>query len=47
MGRSHEFWFVLTADTFSWYKDQEEKDKKYMIQLTGGKWCAGDGIMTS
>ena len=40
LGRGgHEFWFVLTADSLTWYKDQEEKDKKYMIPLTGGKWC--------
>jgi len=36
LGRGgHEFWFVLTADSLTWYKDQEEKDKKYMIPLTG------------
>ena len=34
-GGSKEFWFVLTAESVSWYKDDEEKDKKYMIQLTG------------
>lgn len=32
-GGSKEFWFVLTAETLSWYKDDEEKDKKYMVQL--------------
>ncbi len=34
-GGSKEFWFVLTAETLSWYKDDEEKDKKYMVQLAG------------
>ena len=34
-GGSKEFWFVLTAESLSWYKDDEEKDKKYMVQLTG------------
>jgi len=34
-GGTKEFWFVLTAESVSWFKDDEEKDKKYMIQLTG------------
>ncbi|ESN97715.1 hypothetical protein HELRODRAFT_101987 [Helobdella robusta] len=32
-GGHKEFWFVLTAENFSWYKDDEEKEKKYMLQL--------------
>ncbi|XP_014767854.1 dynamin-1 isoform X2 [Octopus bimaculoides] len=34
-GGSKDFWFVLTAETFSWFKDEEEKDKKYLIPLDG------------
>lgn len=32
-GGSKEFWFVLTTDTFSWYKDEEEADKKHSLAL--------------
>ncbi|XP_053469443.1 dynamin-3 isoform X5 [Ictalurus furcatus] len=32
-GGSKEYWFVLTAETLSWYKDEEEKEKKYMLPL--------------
>ncbi|XP_062388894.1 dynamin-3 isoform X4 [Sardina pilchardus] len=32
-GGSKEYWFVLTAESFSWYKDEEEKEKKYMLPL--------------
>lgn len=32
-GGSKDFWFALTAETVSWYKDEEEKDKKYMLPL--------------
>uniref|UniRef100_A0A673IFS7 Dynamin n=1 Tax=Sinocyclocheilus rhinocerous TaxID=307959 RepID=A0A673IFS7_9TELE len=28
-----EYWFVLTAENLSWYKDDEEKEKKYMLPL--------------
>uniref|UniRef100_A0A4W4EVJ2 Dynamin n=1 Tax=Electrophorus electricus TaxID=8005 RepID=A0A4W4EVJ2_ELEEL len=28
-----EYWFVLTAESLSWYKDDEEKEKKYMLQV--------------
>ena len=28
-----DFWFVLTTDNFSWYKDEDEKEKKYMLLL--------------
>ncbi|ESP04840.1 hypothetical protein LOTGIDRAFT_229950 [Lottia gigantea] len=34
-GGSKDFWFCLTAETFAWYKDEEEKDKKYMLPLDG------------
>ncbi|KAM9493578.1 dynamin-2 isoform 4-T4 [Clarias gariepinus] len=32
-GGSKEYWFVLTAESMSWYKDEEEKEKKYMLPL--------------
>lgn len=34
-GGSKDYWFVLTAESLSWYKDDEEKDKKYMLNLDG------------
>ncbi|XP_064649940.1 dynamin-1-like isoform X5 [Lineus longissimus] len=36
-GGSKEFWFVLTAENLSWYKDQEEKEQKYNLPLDGLK----------
>ncbi|XP_069793832.1 dynamin 3a isoform X2 [Narcine bancroftii] len=32
-GGSKEYWFVLTAESLCWYKDEEEKEKKYMLPL--------------
>nr|XP_015222589.1 PREDICTED: dynamin-1 isoform X8 [Lepisosteus oculatus]XP_015222590.1 PREDICTED: dynamin-1 isoform X8 [Lepisosteus oculatus] len=32
-GGAKEYWFVLTAETLSWYKDDEEKEKKYMLPV--------------
>ncbi|XP_060716767.1 dynamin-2 isoform X1 [Tachysurus vachellii] len=32
-GGSRDYWFVLTAESLSWYKDEEEKEKKYMLPL--------------
>ena len=32
-GGSKDFWFVLTTESLAWFKDEEEKDKKYMLQL--------------
>ncbi|XP_059191859.1 dynamin-2-like isoform X2 [Centropristis striata] len=32
-GGSKDYWFVLTAEALSWYKDEEEKEKKYMLPL--------------
>lgn len=32
-GGAKEYWFILTAETLSWYKDDEEKEKKYMLPL--------------
>ncbi|KRZ30694.1 Dynamin [Trichinella pseudospiralis] len=35
-GGSRDFWFVLSSDNLSWYKD-DEKEKKYMLPLDGLK----------
>uniref|UniRef100_UPI00358EF57D dynamin-1-like isoform X3 n=1 Tax=Myxine glutinosa TaxID=7769 RepID=UPI00358EF57D len=32
-GGSKEYWFILTAENLAWYKDEEEKEKKYMLPL--------------
>uniref|UniRef100_A0A671RVE7 Dynamin GTPase n=1 Tax=Sinocyclocheilus anshuiensis TaxID=1608454 RepID=A0A671RVE7_9TELE len=32
-GGAKEYWFVLTAESLSWFKDDEEKEKKYMLPL--------------
>ncbi|XP_074524184.1 dynamin 3a isoform X2 [Halichoeres trimaculatus] len=32
-GGAKEYWFILTAETLSWYRDDEEKEKKYMLPL--------------
>ncbi|XP_067341179.1 dynamin-1a isoform X2 [Channa argus] len=32
-GGAKEYWFILTAESLSWYKDDEEKEKKYMLQV--------------
>merc|ERR1719336_2529653 len=32
-GGSRDYWFVLSSESLSWYKDEEEKDKKYMLPL--------------
>ncbi|CAJ0583841.1 unnamed protein product, partial [Mesorhabditis spiculigera] len=34
---SKDCWFVLTSESLSWYKDDEEKEKKYMMPLDGIK----------
>ncbi|KAK3884761.1 hypothetical protein Pcinc_011000 [Petrolisthes cinctipes] len=36
-GGSRDYWFVLTSESLSWYKDEEERDKKYMLMLDGLK----------
>ncbi|KAF5403761.1 Dynamin GTPase [Paragonimus heterotremus] len=41
-GGSRYFWFVLTADTLRWYKDDEEREVKYVLQLDGLKHRSGD-----
>jgi dynamin GTPase len=34
---SKDCWFVLTSDSLSWYKDDTESEKKYMLPLDGIK----------
>ncbi|XP_069121087.1 dynamin-1-like isoform X3 [Argopecten irradians] len=34
-GGSKDFWFVLTAETLCWFKDEEEREKKYMLGVEG------------
>ncbi|XP_048245950.1 dynamin-1-like isoform X6 [Haliotis rufescens] len=34
-GGSKDFWFVLSAENMSWYKDEEEREKRYMLPLDG------------
>ncbi len=33
MQGSRDYWFVLTSESLSWFKDDEEKDKKFMLPL--------------
>ncbi|XP_063393221.1 dynamin isoform X4 [Cydia fagiglandana] len=37
MKGSRDYWFVLTSESISWYKDEEEREKKYMLPLDGLK----------
>merc|ERR1712025_1547996 len=32
-GGSRDYWFVLSSESISWFKDEEEKDKKFMLPL--------------
>uniref|UniRef100_A0A671V015 Interferon-induced GTP-binding protein Mx n=1 Tax=Sparus aurata TaxID=8175 RepID=A0A671V015_SPAAU len=32
-GGAKGYWFILTAESLSWFKDDEEKEKKYMLPL--------------
>lgn len=32
-GGSRDLWFVLTTESLSWFKDHDEREKKYMLQL--------------
>jgi len=36
-GGAKDYWFVLTSESISWFKDDEEKDKKFMLPLDGLK----------
>lgn len=37
MKGSRGYWFVLTSESISWFKDEEEREKKYMLPLDGLK----------
>ncbi|XP_053381109.1 dynamin-1-like isoform X4 [Mercenaria mercenaria] len=41
-GGSKEFWFVLTAESLAWFKDEEEKEKRFMMPLDGLKLTDAD-----
>ncbi|XP_037325390.2 dynamin 3a isoform X2 [Pungitius pungitius] len=32
-GGAKEFWFLLSAESLSWFRDEEEKERKYMLPL--------------
>uniref|UniRef100_A0A8D8E749 Dynamin n=4 Tax=Culex pipiens TaxID=7175 RepID=A0A8D8E749_CULPI len=32
-GGSRPYWFVLTSESISWFKDEDEKEKKYMLPV--------------
>uniref|UniRef100_A0A8C6LV25 Interferon-induced GTP-binding protein Mx n=1 Tax=Nothobranchius furzeri TaxID=105023 RepID=A0A8C6LV25_NOTFU len=32
-GGAKEFWFILSTESLSWFRDEEEKEKKYMLPL--------------
>ncbi|XP_059197106.1 dynamin 3a isoform X2 [Centropristis striata] len=32
-GGPREYWFILSAESLSWFRDDEEKEKKYMLPL--------------
>lgn len=32
-GGSKDLWFVLTTESLAWFKDEEEREKRYMISL--------------
>lgn len=34
-GGKKDFWFVLTTQSLAWYKDDEQKEKKYLMPLSG------------
>lgn len=36
-GGSRDYWFVLTAESISWFKDEDEREKKFMLPLDGLK----------
>ncbi|XP_013883059.1 dynamin-2 [Austrofundulus limnaeus] len=47
-GGAREYWFVLSAESLSWFRDEEEKQKKYMIPLDNLKLRNVDrGFMSS
>lgn len=45
--RSREYWFVLSTEHLSWFRDETEKDRKYMMQLEGLKFREADSGIIS
>ncbi|XP_054769970.1 dynamin-1-like isoform X1 [Lytechinus pictus] len=46
-GGAKDYWFVLTAESLGWFKDEEEKENKYMMNLDGLKLRDGEaGFMS-
>ncbi|XP_076314963.1 dynamin-1-like isoform X1 [Tachypleus tridentatus] len=46
-GGSRDYWFVLTSESLSWFKDEEEKEKKYLLPLDNLKLRDGEtGFMS-
>lgn len=41
-GGSKYFWFVLSTESLTWYRDDEEREKKFVLPLEGLKQRAGD-----
>uniref|UniRef100_A0A5K3F379 Dynamin-type G domain-containing protein n=1 Tax=Mesocestoides corti TaxID=53468 RepID=A0A5K3F379_MESCO len=41
-GGSKYFWFVLTTESLTWYRDDEEREKKFVLPLEGLKQRGGD-----
>ncbi|CAH8482773.1 unnamed protein product [Schistosoma rodhaini] len=41
-GGSRYCWFVLTTDTLTWYKDDEERERRFVLPLDGLKQRSGD-----
>ncbi|XP_072294369.1 dynamin 3a isoform X2 [Eucyclogobius newberryi] len=37
-GGAREYWFILTPESLSWFKDDQEKEKKYMLPLDNLKY---------
>lgn len=35
--KGRDFWFVLTSESLSWYKDEEEKEIQYILPLVNLK----------
>lgn len=37
LGTTKEYWFVLTAETIIWFKDDTERDQRFVLRLEGLK----------
>ena len=36
-GGTKDLWFVLTTESLAWFKDEDEREKRYMLSLEGLK----------